>query len=380
MSRFIRGRPNHSTMNPVVVVGGGIVGTSVASHLARRSVPVHLLEQNELGSGTSADSMAVFVWQQTRPDRTAHRLRQRSWDEYGRLVDEGTIDFERTGTLHVAHTQAELDAYRAAAEELRAMDVPATIRTPEDLADDGISFPSLAGGLYTPDDGYLDTAEIIQHFAAEARDAGAAVETGVEVTDVAVEDGSVTAVETTEGRVPASAVVNAAGPWAPFVDDLAGVSLPLRHNFGPILVLQSETPLSLPFLEFEDGYYLRPEGDRQVFAGRVGAAYEDASVVDPAHARSIDHEYYLAVEERLAERFTSLPSLDVVNEWVGLRTVTPDGRPFVGRTDVDGFYVACGMSGYGVTLAPAVGQYLAALVDGDDVDDEFRAFFEPDRA
>ncbi|MFB6154459.1 MAG: NAD(P)/FAD-dependent oxidoreductase [Haloferacaceae archaeon] len=367
-------------MNPVVVVGGGIVGTSVASHLARRSVPVHLLEQNELGSGTSADSMAVFVWQQTRPDRTAHRLRQRSWDEYGRLVDEGTIDFERTGTLHVAHTQAELDAYRAAAEELRAMDVPATIRTPEDLADDGISFPSLAGGLYTPDDGYLDTAEIIQHFAAEARDAGAAVETGVEVTDVAVEDGSVTAVETTEGRVPASAVVNAAGPWAPFVDDLAGVSLPLRHNFGPILVLQSETPLSLPFLEFEDGYYLRPEGDRQVFAGRVGAAYEDASVVDPAHARSIDHEYYLAVEERLAERFTSLPSLDVVNEWVGLRTVTPDGRPFVGRTDVDGFYVACGMSGYGVTLAPAVGQYLAALVDGDDVDDEFRAFFEPDRA
>jgi sarcosine oxidase subunit beta len=366
-------------MEPVVVVGGGIVGTAVAHHLSRRSVPVCLFEQNELGSGTSSDSVAVFVWQQSRPSRVEHRLRERSWTEYERLVDAGAVSFVRTGMRHVAHWEAALDSLHSTAADLRSMGVSASVRRPEELAADGLRYPALTGALSTPSDGYLDPAEIIQHYASEARAAGATVETGVEVTDVVVDGGSVTAVETSEGRVAASAVVNAAGPWAPSVDELAGVSLPLRHNFGPILVLQSETELSLPFVEFEDGYYVRGEGDRQVFAGRFGAPYEDADVVDPGHARAVDSEFYLAVEERLSERFPSLPELALVNEWVGLRTVTPDGRPFVGETDVDGYFAASGMSGLGVTRAPAVGQLLAGLIAGDDVERSLREYLSPDR-
>ena len=365
-------------MEPVVVVGGGIVGTAVARYLSRGETPVVLFEQNELGSGTSGESVAVFVWQQTRPDRVEHELRERSWAEYERLVDAGDVSFERTGALHVADSDATLDSLRTAATELRSLSVPASVRDPADLAAYGVDPDTTAGGLYTPDDGYLDPSEIGRQYVREATAAGATVETGVEVTDVVVDDGSVAAVETSDGRVPASAVVNAAGPWAPFVNEMVGVSLPLRHNYGPVLVLQADERVSLPFVEFEDGHYVRREGDRQVFAGRYGASYDDATVVDPDHARSVDHEFYLAVERRLSERLTA-PDLELVNEWVGLRTITPDGRPFVGATDVDGFFVACGLSGLGVTLAPGVAQFLARVLADDPVDGAIESYLSPAR-
>jgi sarcosine oxidase subunit beta len=160
---------------------------------------------------------------------------------------------------------------------------------------------------------------------------------------------------------------------------MAGVSLPLRHNVGPILVLDHESDAPLPFVEFENGQYLRGEGRRQVFAGRYGAGYDEAERIDLDAARAVDEGFRLALGD-LFERF--LPDLvdaGVANEWVGVRTLTPDGRPFVGGTDVEGYYVATGMNGLGVTLAPVVGEHLASVVAGRGSDAEFRAYLSPSR-
>jgi sarcosine oxidase subunit beta len=352
-------------MDPVVVVGGGIVGASVASHLARRSIPVTLFERDALGGGTTSKSLAMFVWHQSEPEERQHRLRERAWETYRPLIEEDRIGFERIGTLDVADSAGELDALRDARDRLREFGARAELVEGEALAEFGVAPDEVAGALYTPDDGYLDPAEIVQYFVEEARSAGAMVETSTEVTDVVTEDGRVAAVETPDGRIAASAVVNAAGPWAPQVNDLVDVSLPLRHNFGPVLVLQQDADVDLPFLEFPDGHYFREEGRQQVFAGTFGATFEDADVVDPTHAHSIDHEFYLDVEERVARLLHGLDDVELVNEWVGLRTITPDGRPFVGETDCDGCYVACGMNGLGVTLAPEIGRLVATAIDDD---------------
>lgn len=361
------------------MVGGGIIGAAVTRRLAERSVPVRLFERRELGSGTSGDSVALFVWHQLSPNRTEHALRERAWRAYEPRIAAGELSFERIGALHPVLDEAALSRLRETASTLSSWGVSASALPAPELELHGLDPADYAGALYTEGDGYLDPSEIIQGDVRAARDADATVETGVEVTDVVTEDGSVAAVETTEGRVAASAVVNAAGPWAPFLNDLAGVSLPLRHNHGPILVLQSDDRLSLPFVEFEDGYYVRGEGDRQVFAGRYGASFEDASVVDPDHARAVDQEFYLGVEERLTASLPGLERLEVVNEWVGLRTLTPDGKPFVGETGVDGFYVACGMSGLGVTRAPAVADLLAAELADGDADEALSDYVAVDR-
>jgi sarcosine oxidase subunit beta len=368
--------------DPVVVVGGGIVGASIAHHLSDSDVPVVLYERDALGGGTTADSVAMFVRKGAalaEHAETAYRLRARSWEFYGPLVEEGVLEFSPIGALYPARSESRLDWLRGVAGTLEGFGVRSEVLESAELDRFGLVPDEFVGALSVPDDGYLDPGQIVQHLAGEARDAGASVETGAEVTDVVVEDGRVTDVEVDGERVPASGVVNAAGPWAPAVDAMAGVDLPLRHNAGPILVLDHEREEPLPFVEFENGQYLRGEGRRQVFAGRYGAGYDEAERMDLDAARAVDEGVRLALGD-LFERF--LPDLvdaGVVNEWVGVRTLTPDGRPFVGETGVEGYHVATGMNGLGVTLAPIVGEHLASVVADRTPDAEFRAYLSPSR-
>ncbi|OYR59559.1 NAD(P)/FAD-dependent oxidoreductase [Halorubrum halodurans] len=366
-------------MDPIVIVGGGIVGASLAHRLRDHPRPVVLYERDALGSGTTGDSVAIFVRHQSRPDPLSHELRERAWDRYEPLIEDGTFDFRRIGTLDVARSDRELADRREAAEALSAFGVEASILEPAALAEHGLDPDAVAGAMWTPNDGYLDPAEIVRHYVREATEAGVTVETGTAVTDVHVEDGAVAGVETAAGPRPAAAVVNAAGPWAPELADMAGVSLPFRHNRGPVVVLGREEPFDLPFVQFGDGLYVRGEGRTQAFGGSFGASYETAERLDPTDARSVDHGFYLEIGERIEEAIPRLADAEVVADWVGVRTLTPDGVPVVGETEVDGFHFAAGMNGLGVTLAPAIADVLASRIAGEPVDPEIAAYLSPDR-
>ncbi|WP_435075404.1 NAD(P)/FAD-dependent oxidoreductase [Halorubrum sp. HHNYT27] len=366
-------------MDPVVIIGGGVIGASLAFHLRSHPRPVVLYERDALGSGTSGDSVALFVWHQSTPDRSSHALRARSWEQYAPLIDDETLSFEQIGTLDVASDEAEADELRAVTAELDELGVEASFLGPDAVADHGLDPAAVSGAMWTPEDGYLDPSEIIQHYVREATDAGVTVETQTAVTDVVTEGGRVTGVETENGTRSAAAVVNAAGPWAPDVNEMVGVSLPFRHNRGPVVVLQKDEPFDLPFVQFSDGLYFRGEGRNQALAGNFGASYAEATRLSPTDARSVDHQFYLDIEDRIRERIPRLDGVELVNEWVGVRTLTPDGAPVVGTTAVDGFFVAAGMNGLGITLAPAVGSYLAEVIAGDAVDADLETFLSPAR-
>lgn len=366
-------------MDPIVIIGGGIIGANLAYQLRNHARPVALYERDTLGSGASGDSVALFVWHQSTPDRSSHELRARSWEHYEPLVRDGTFSFERIGTLDVARTDDEAEALRGHATTLREFGAEAAFLGADALSEHGLNPEAVRGAMATPEDGYLDPSEIIQHYVREATSIGVTVETKTAVTDVHTRDGAVTGVETEHGVRSAAAVVNAAGPWAPTVNEMVGVSLPLRHNRGPVVVLRKDRPFSLPFVQFGDDLYFRGEGDRQAFAGSFGAAYEDAGPLDPSAAHSVDHNFYLEIEDRIREAIPRLEGAELANEWVGVRTLTPDGAPVVGETDVGGYFVAAGMNGLGVTLAPAVGEYLAAELTTDTVDSTLRSYLSPAR-
>ncbi|WP_411968872.1 NAD(P)/FAD-dependent oxidoreductase [Haloferax sp. YSSS75] len=366
-------------MDPVVIIGGGVIGASLAYHLRDHPRPVVLYERNALGSGTSADSVALFVWHQSSPDESSHNLRARSWEQYEPLVRDETLSFEQIGTLDVAKTDEEAENLQSLTEDIEEFGAEATFLEPDALSDHGIDPTVVAGAMFTPEDGYLDPSEIIQHYIHEATDEGVTVETQTAVTDVVTEDGRVTGVETEAGNHDAAAVVNAAGPWAPTVNDMVDISLPFRHNRGPVVVLQKDESFSLPFVQFGDGMYFRGEGRNQAFAGDFGASFDDAELLNPAGARSIPHEFYLEIDDRIQEAIPRLEGVELVNEWVGVRTLTPDGVPTVGKTEVDDFYIAAGMNGLGVTLAPAVGEFLAGVITGGSVDDDVESYLSPAR-
>ena len=364
-----------STGGPVVVVGGGIVGASVAYHL-RDERNVTLVEKSTLGGGTTAASIAQFIEYQDDPAGAEAVRRRQSWAFYDALIEDGTFEFDRIGTQMVASSEADLARLRRLGTDLDAAGVATELLPPAELTRYGIDPETVHGALRVPDDGVLDPGEIVQYLAGEARAAGVAVDTGTTVTDVHVEDGRVTGVETSEGDYAAATVVNAAGPWAPQLDAMVGVSTPLRHTHGPVLVLDAETDVSLPLTFLEDGYYVREAGDRQLLAGKFATEYADATTLSPDanHGDAAGEAFHLAVAELLGRHFPSGGRLEATNSWVGLRTVTPDGRPLVGPTSVDGYVHATGMSGHGITLAPVVGGLLAQWVRTGDVPDLLEAY------
>ena len=154
---------------------------------------------------------------------------------------------------------------------------------------------------------------------------------------------------------------------------MVGVSLPLRHTTGPVLVLDANEPLSLPFLKnVGRDYYFRPEGDSKALAGRRWERYGEAPSLDPDGAHAVGDDFRHDVAALVKSYIPSLADAEVVNEWVGLRTVTPDFKAVVGPTHVDGFLVACGMNGSGIALAPVVGQPIADYVRTDTRTDRLR--------
>ena len=351
-------------MQGVSIIGGGILGTSLAYRLRETALDVTLYERGKVGEGATAASMAVFTWQSLSPTALDYRLCRNSWTEYERFVDEGAVEFTPTGALDVATTPESRDAVVRAAGELRELGVDAKALDPEELARFGIAPDATYGGLYTEQEGYFEPAELVSVYGERAANAGVDIRTDTEVTGVAVEDGAVRAIETDAGVTETDVVVNAAGPWAPRINDLVNVDLPLRRTRGPILDVQDTAP-DLPFTLFEraDGPsgYLRPH-ETGIYAGRYATGYDEGEALDPDREYTTDARFERETRDLLETFVPSVANADLEEGWVGIRTVSPDGLPLVGdvgERGPDGFVVACGPSGLGVTRAPAIADLLA---------------------
>lgn len=360
----------------VVVVGGGIVGTAIAARLGETDAEVTLCERSSLGGETTDASAGVFLRGTSAPTRFDQHLRDRAWSTYERLLEERVIDSSQLGSLYVAESDGYAETLVEAANALREYGVDAKYVDSVDLRRFGIHHERFVGGLHTPTDAAFDPAELVAAFAERARERGVALETETEVTDLDFEGGAVTGVETEGGTLEADVVVNAAGPWAPTLDELAGVSHPLAHTLGPMLTLEGRSTAALPFTVFESRQYLRPVDDVTAYFGAYRTEYVEGRRYDPTAFRI--PESMRTAAETIDEVVPNFGTPAVVDEWVGLRTVTPDGRPIVGETDVPGYVVACGPSGLGITLAPVIADVVAEIIAGT-VDRETRVLLSPDR-
>ncbi|MFC4544654.1 NAD(P)/FAD-dependent oxidoreductase [Halosolutus amylolyticus] len=364
----------------VVIVGGGIVGTAIASRLGETDHDVTLFERADIGRETTAASAGIVMRAAVEPEPFDLRLRSRARSGYRDLLDSSSLDPEGLGVLYVAETPTFADRLAGSATALREYGVDASFVEATELAEYGIEPARFAGALYTPADTVFDEpGAIATAFADRARRNGVDVRTGVAVTNVETTEGAVSGVVTDEGRVEADRVVNATGPWAPRLNEAVGVSLPLCHTKGPMVELEAAEPIDGPVTIFESNRYVRPgvgtDGTR-AWIGEFLTTYVDGQQYDP-DTLSVPDEFVASATE-LATDVPALADATVVDSWIGLRTVTPDGRPIVGETSVDGFVVACGMTGHGITLAPAVADVVGEAIDGEP-DPDIRDRLSPDR-
>lgn len=349
----------------VVIAGGGVIGCSLAHHLAARGMGVVLCERESLGSQSTA-RCAGGVRQQFSSELNV-RMQRFSVERLRHFEEEigHPMEFRQTGYLFLLSTDEEVRMYRAQLDMWHRVGLrEARWVTPEEAQElsPAITTDGLRGGTYCPTDGIASSNDVTAGYASAARREGADLLEGVAVTGIDVQAGRVQAVHTSQGTIATPLVVDCAGAWSGEIGGMVGIELPVepypRHVFvtGPTSLVSRAAPLTI---DFTTSFYFHPEGDGVLF----GMGERDER---PSFRTDVDWSFLEKIEPVARHRFPSLLDLGIQTAWVGLYETTPDHQPFLGPVaEVDGFWCACGFSGHGFQMAPAVGALLSELlVDG----------------
>lgn len=352
---------------PVVVVGGGVVGVSIAYHLAVLGyTDVTVVDRGLLGEGSTAKATGGIRTQFSSELNV--RLAHAAVDYYARfeeLVGE-PVDFRQHGYLFVLDTDARMDGFRRAAELQRSCGVRVELLAPDDVATlvPGIVTGDVVGAAYTPDDGSASPADVVQAFARQARRRGVRFVQDTEVTAIRrAADGRVTGVETAAGGHDADLVIDAAGPWAADVGRLAGVDVPVaphsRQAFGIAALPQLHGGMPLT-VDLGSGAYVHPD------VGGTGVIGGNDRDTPASYEARVDWGLTEQLVAALVRRVPWLDAARITTGWAGLREMSPDDHGIVGPVpDVPGLWVAAGFSGHGFMQAPVVGRELARTLLGE---------------
>ena len=359
----------------VVVIGGGVVGTSVAYHLTRLGVrDVTLLERRSLTCGTTWHAAGLVG--RMRATKTACRIVDDSARLYARLPGETghATGWKRCGSLVVARTPERLHQLRRYVGLGHAAGIEAHIVS---AAEAGRLWPAirtedLAGAMVVPDDGRVIPADVTQALAAGARAGGATIRENVTVSGVRLHDGVVSGVETSEGPVACETVVTCGGMWARAFGQRNGVVVPVwpvEHFYAVTRPLAGITP-ELPVLRDLDGcVYVREEVGGLLFGGFEPVAKpwaSDSIPEDFAFAlQKEDWDQFEVLMRGAAERIPALESAEIQLLLNGPESFTPDGNFVLGEAPgLRGYFIAAGFNSGGIAGAGGAGRALAEWIAG----------------
>lgn len=351
----------------VVIIGGGVIGVSIAFHLAELGVKrVMVLERKFLGAGGTGRSVGII--RQLYPTRETSQMVRRSLAVFEQFSDVvgGDAGFVRSGALIGVSAAMRPTLERTLALQ-REIGIEAEILEPAELGriEPRIDPSGLGAVLWEPGSGYGDPSAVTAGFAAAARRGGVTIEQGAEVVAIRQASGRVVGVTTAVGdHIDAPVVVNAAGLWAPQVARLASVELPIivgRHPVFSVARGPDFGPAHCVYLDLAGGSYARPESGSLSIIGSL-TDDEAEHPMDPELLGSeAGFDEAASVLSRSAQAIPAFADTRFIRGYAGAFDITPDWMPILDESPVKGFFVAAGMSGHGFKLAPAVGEMVAAL-------------------
>jgi sarcosine oxidase subunit beta len=352
----------------ILIVGGGVMGTSIAWHLARRRAGrVMLLEKSFLGAGSSGKSGAII--RQHYSNRLTTLMAQKSLRVFEHFEDVvgGPPVFTRAGMVLVVNerdkagleanlalqTELGVDVRKVSAQELADIDPNARL-----LEDEFAAFEAEAG--------YVEAVQVVASFADAARRLGADIRMGVEVRSLVAQAGKIVGVETNEGRYNANTVVLATGPWAAQLGRDIGVQLPVQACRTQVALYRRPADFgrrTTIYGDFVQGLYFKPTHGEMIHAGSL-AGEEINNPVDPEeYNEAADGDWLPTVRQKLSRRYPAMHRGYGRGGYGALYAITPDWHPIIDRLpNLEGAYCAVGFSGHGFKMSPIVGQLVAELV------------------
>ncbi len=356
-------------VNPdVLVVGAGVIGSSVAFHAADRALgAVEVVDRNAVGSGMSCRSSALVRTHYAFPPEVELALRsRRMFDAWPDLVGRPSVVRE-TGWVKIVPPR-EAPHLRANVQIQKALGAQVELVTAEELA-------AIAPELWTEDielaaweerGGYGDGAAVAGDLLAAARDRGVTYRAKTPVSSLVRRGDRITGVETADGVLSAGIVVLAAGVWAPPLLERAGIEVPIELESSRVAILRHRQGegASVACTDVITDVYFRPEGGG--YGTLVGGHHDSGTVDDPDHVpASADPERLVHVVETASRRAPRFLDAGIAGGTTGVYDMTPDSRPLLGALPgLDGLVLAVGFSGTGFKISPAVGEAVAALIEG----------------
>lgn len=350
----------------VVIIGGGIVGSSVAYHLAEQGCANILIVEREerQGLGSTSKSMGGVRAQFATPINIQMSLY--SIDFFSRFEEATghTADYRAHGYLFAATNETHLKYLRENQEKQKALGLKnVRMVSREEIVDmvPQVRSDDIIGGSFCPTDGFVDPHSVLTGYAKRAKERGARVWLNTEVRGIKVENGEVRGVETTMGDVSTGVVVNAAGPWAAVVAKMAGAELPVTPLRRQIVKTQrcDFLPAKFPMLiDMSNGFHFRREGEAILMAWPDDEeTYGFKTAFTPEFIEKI-----LVCAVNRVPQFADLP-VNPHQCWAGMYEVTPDHHAIIGPAQgVKGLLFANGFSGHGVMHSPATGRIVSDLI------------------
>lgn len=364
----------------VAVIGGGIVGCSVAYYLAKSGVDCVIIEKNDIASGTSSrcDGNVTIVDKDPGFDSLMSLKSQELMLE---LQDELNLPFEyrELGSMLVCENDEEMEAAKEWVDIQNAAGLKFNLLDHADLRKESPYFADdLPGGLECETDSLINPYLFCYSLVEKAKEYGLKLHTNAEVTGIQKKDDFF--IETTNGTYTAKNVVNAAGVWAPFIGKMLGVEVPIIPRKGHIMVGARQEPVMMRnVMEFG---YLMNKFERERVADERTMEHGVALVLEPTESQNFllgssrqfvgyDARVDINVVETLARRairfFPKMDDFRMIRAYTGFRPWTPDHLPIVSEVaQVPGFYIAAGHEGDGISLATATGKLIEEMILGQE--------------
>jgi len=348
----------------IVIIGAGAVGASIAYHLARRGArDVVVLEREMVGSGsTSKAAGGIRVQFGTRVEI---EFSLRSIDFFKRFDDEMGVpcDYRQEGYLILLFDEADLARYRKNAAFQTSLGADVRIIGPDEARAivPELNVDDVLAAAWGPMDGHASPNDVVQAYAARARERGVRILEGTPATAIELEGDRVTAVLTPDGRIETPLVVNAAGPQAPLVARMVGLEVPVDPRRRHIFVTDEFSGVRHPMplvIDRKSGFYCRSEqGQVLMSAGDVGTTTEFSA--------SVDWSMLGETVDKAVRRIPALEGASIRHAWAGLRPLTPDEHAILDwAPGVRGLYLAVGFCGHGFQHSPATGQVVSEILTG----------------
>jgi 4-methylaminobutanoate oxidase (formaldehyde-forming) len=362
------------TRAQVVIIGGGVIGTSVAYHLTKLGhTDVVLLEQGQLSCGTTWHAAGLVG--QLRASESGTRLVQYSTELYTELEDETglTAGYKQCGGVTVARTEDRMIQLRRTAANAAAFDLECELLTPAMALEHYpvMRVDDLVGAIWLPADGKANPTDLTLALAKGARLRGARVMERTRVVGITTEGGRVTGVRTDAGDIEADVVVNCAGQWAKQVGSMAGVNVPLHsaEHFYVVTETIDGVHTDMPILRDPDGYtYFKEEVGGLVIGGfepRAKPWVSPDSIPYPFEFQLLeeDWDHFQILMDNAMLRIPALEETGIKKLYNGPESFTPDNQFILGEApECTNFFVAAGFNSVGIASAGGAGRALAEWI------------------